>query len=127
MSEFALSGHGLVEDGHRHVQGRPSEEETPISLLAGFRVHLRFGVRLLPPSIGLGLVEGPQSLVVLGPYTHEGLPAKIPQNAIPQHIGLLFDVDVVGLDDVDERKLDRELAEGYHASGPCGLLFKRGL
>ncbi len=92
MPEFALSRHGLVEYGSRRVEGRTTEEEAPVRLLARLQVRLGLGADPRLPGVLLGLVEHPQGLVVLGGHVAEGTPVQVPQDGKPENVGLLLEV-----------------------------------
>ena len=55
--------------------------------------------------LGLPLVEKPERFIVFYRDGHEALPVEFSEHVEPDKVRLFRQVDVVGLDDVDQREL----------------------
>ena len=84
----------------------PFVEQTLVGFLPGFRV----GLWILPLAglsvSGLLLVEQPKTFVVFAGHWDQRPPVQIAEYMKPEDFVLALQVHIVGLDNVDERKLD---------------------
>jgi len=80
------------------------KKEAKRGLLPGFRIGTGDRGPIFAP-LGLLLVEKPECFVVLYGDGHQAFPVEASEYVEPDEVWLLGQVDVVGLDDMDEGDL----------------------
>jgi len=108
---------GLRDDGARGIQGGTFQEKALPCLLLRLGVGSRLAAVPLDTLLSLVPVELPESLVVLDRGREEGAPVQVAKQTKPGEVGLVEET-IIGLDDVDQRDLNRrELGDYSHDLG----------
>ena len=119
-------GFGFVKDGSILAHRRALEEQACggfLLALLGAGLLAGQSLQALPAGPSLILVELIERFVVAGSEGLKGPVVETSQQVEPEDIGLAPQVQIVGLDDMDQRQLDIDGLSVYHDGGPLLVVF----